>query len=641
MFGQCLYSHFKGELEVTVKKELMRLNLPEGVRGILENCKSLTIPASKNALYDLSLGNPNNDFFEVAYTVENKGEVCEATVTRCKNGVVVNYLEDYMRRRDPDCLFVSDDGETDKPRYRDAYHAEFAPLRDATFDWLRAQDLIAMPFRAGDGGGYDALLISPLNAAFFAFALASMQEFIPLDEIPADFCARGVVFVAPPFRHTHFDGKQVVIHNRLEGLHEIFAYNLYPGPSAKKGIYGMLLNIGEQEGWVTAHASVVKVITPYDNEIVIMHEGASGSGKSEMLEEIHRELDGRIVLCRNILTDEKTYIKIDENCELCPVTDDMALCHPALQNDSKKLVVKDAESGWFLRVDNIKSYGTAPQFEKIFTQPSEPLIFLNLEGVAKATCLVWEHTLDSNGKRCSNPRVVLPRHMVPKIINDPIEVDVRSFGVRTPPCTREHPSYGILGMFHVLPPALAWLWRVAAPRGYNNPSITETQGLSSEGIGTYWPFATGKKARQANLLLEQLARSTNTRYLLIPNQHIGAYEVGFMPQWVAREYISRRGSAKMKPEHLIESRCTLLGYSLDALKIDGQYVRKAFLQPELQKEVGTEVYDRGAKMLTDFFRTEIEGYKLDELDPLGREIIRAFLDDAPLQTYLGLLPMKY
>lgn len=72
------------------------------------------------------------------------------------------------------------------------------------------------------------------------------------------FEPKAVIYVAPPFRHTHFNGKQVVVHNRLNGVHEIFSYNLYPGPSAKKGVYGVLLNIGEMEGWVAAHASTVR-----------------------------------------------------------------------------------------------------------------------------------------------------------------------------------------------------------------------------------------------------------------------------------------------------------------------------------------------------------------------------------------------
>jgi len=621
---------------------LRKLNLPEYVQDILNQSQGVVIPKSRTELLTLAMGGDENVTFDIDYEVEGKGRVLEATATKCKNGIVVNYMEDYMRRRDPNSMLIADKNPTDKPRYEDVYHKDFEILRVDTFDWLKNQELIFFPFKSGGlEYGYDSILVAPANAGFFAAGLADLQGFLNIDEITYDFKPRAVVFLAPPFRHTHFNGKQVVVHNRLQGIHEVYAYNLYPGPSAKKGIYGVLLDIGEEEGWVTAHASAVKVITPYDNEIVIMHEGASGGGKSEMLEDIHKEMDGRVVLGRNTVTGEKNYLNLSETCELIPVTDDMALCHPQMQQGSKKLVVKDAESSWFLRVDNIKRYGASPQYERIFIQPEEPLIFLNLQGVPEATCLPWEHTMDSTGKPCPNPRVILPRKLVPNSIDEPVEVDVRSFGVRTPACTKANPSYGIMGIMHILPPALAWLWRLVAPRGYNNPSIIDSQGMTSEGVGSYWPFATGKMVTQANLLLDQILQSTNTRYVLIPNQHIGAYEVSFMPEWISREYIARRGSAKFKPEHLVEARCPLLGFGLDSLKIDGQYIRRAFLRPETQQEVGIEGYDAGAAILTEFFRQELVKYNTDDLNPLGKQIIEMFMKGATVQDYLEIMPMRY
>lgn len=616
-------------------------SLPEYIMETLLEARNVVVPESREELFRLSLGDGQENVFEVAYDVEGLGTVTEATVIRCKNGIVVNYTEDYMRRRDPNCLVVADDGPTDKPRFKDCYHYEFEELEDRTYGWLKRQELIVFPFRSGGMEyGYDSVCIAPANAGFFAAGLADLQGFLPMGELKGAFSPRAVVIVAPPFRHTHFQGKQMVVHNRRPGIHEVYSYNLYPGPSAKKGIYGVLLQIGEEEGWITAHASTVKVITPYDNEIVIMHEGASGGGKSEMLEDIHREQDGRVLLARNTVTGEKNYLTLHETCELLPVTDDMALCHPAIQNDSKKLVLTDAEMAWFLRLDHIKSYGTSPQFEKLFIQPKEQLVFLNLQGVPGATCLPWEHTLDSNGEPCPNPRAILPRHFVPGAITAPVEVDIRSFGVRSPACTREHPTYGIVGILHILPPALAWLWRLVAPRGYKNPSIIDSQGMTSEGVGSYWPFATGKRVTQANLLLEQIMAFNGTRYVLIPNQHIGAYEVSFMPQWIAREYIARRGGAKFKPEHLVEARCPLLGFALDSLKVDGQYIRRAFLRPETQSEVGTDGYDAGAKILTDFFRKELTQYDTEDLNPLGKKIIDAFRGDAELKDYMELIPMR-
>jgi len=622
--------------------DLSKFSFTKEVAEVLKNCKKVIVPKTRGDLVAMSLGSPDADTFAVAYETAGK-MYTEANVVRCKNGVSVNYTEDYMRRRDPDCLIVADDLPTDKPRYKDVYKADFSDLRSKTLEWIGKQELIVMPFYAGgEEYGYEAVLIAPVNAAFFACGLAGLQQFLNIDEYKGDkFTPKTTIYLAPPFRHTHFSGKQIVVHNRTEEMYEMFSYNLYPGPSAKKGVYGFLLNIGEKENWLTAHASAVKIVTPYENEIVIMHEGASGGGKSEMGENMHREPDGKIIIGQNLITKEKFYLNIAESCELRPVADDMALCHPKMQNSSQKLVIQDAEDGWFLRVDNIKEYGTEPHCEKICTQPSEPLVFMNIDGIPRSTCLIWEHILDSDGKPCPNPRVIMPRRLVYGIVNGPVEVDVRSFGVRTPPCTSERPSYGIMGMMHILPPALAWLWRLTAPRGHNNPSIIETQGMTSEGIGSYGPFLTGKSLVHANLLLEQILSSPVTRYILIPNQHIGCYEVGFMPQWIAREYIARRGSVKFKPEHLVPARLPILGFCLESMKVEGQFIRKAFLRPETQSEIGLDGYDKGAKILTDFFKKEISKYNVEGISPLGKQIIECCLNDGTLDDYMQLIPIRY
>ena len=126
-----------------------------------------------------------------------------------------------------------------------------------------------------------------------------------------------------------------------------------------------------------------------------------------------------------------------------------------------------------------------------------------------------------------------------------------------------------------------------SPRGANNPSINDVGGgMKSEGVGSYWPFVTGRMVDQANLLLEQFRKAYRTRYILIPNQHIGAYEVGFMPQWITREYLARRGSASFGKDRLVESRCPLLGYAMQSVKVDGNQVKKDLLQVQYQPEVG-------------------------------------------------------
>ena len=627
-----------------MKNIFEKMVLPKDLAAALGSCKSITYPNSKEELVGMCYGPGGDSRYEVAYGVPGKGNIVEAEVVRCKNGPSVNFTEEYMRRRDPHCMFIGDDNPTDKPRFKDEWGYDFSKLRQETMDWLSGQDLVVMPFSIGSKKiNYDSLVVAPINAAFFAFALSNIQSFVPADEISDGYKPRSIIYVAPPFRHSHFGGKQAVVHCRSKEIHEVFSYNLYPGPSAKKGVFSILLDIGEQEGWITNHASAAMLQTPYENELVFMHEGASGGGKSEMLEDIHREKDDRVLIAKHIMTGEKYYLSIGETCKILPIADDMVLAHKDMQTEPGKLAITDAENGWFLRVDNDTSYGSIPMFERISINPSEPVEFFNIDGVPDATCLLWEHKIEKNGKPCSNPRVILPRDMIDNIIpaDEDQFVDVRSFGVRMPPSTAEKPNYGIMGMVQIVPPAIAWLWRLVAPRGFKNPSIaddTKANKMSAEGVGSYWPFATGKKITQANMLLKQICDANKTLYVLIPNQYIGAYEVGFAGEWITREYLARR-SGKVKAKHLVEARCPLFGYSLDEMKIDGQYIRQTFLRPEMQSKVGLEAYDKGAKIITDFFKEELKEFMVPELDPLGKQIIELCLNDAPLEEYLKLTPI--
>lgn len=639
-------------------KQLPGLTLSHSAMSVLEEAEAagrLHLAGSVDELValatpdaSLGLGEVGPDgYYTVGYDVEGKGFVPEAKVCQVKNGVAANYLEAYMRRRDPDCMVVGDSRATDKPTYEGRFNESFDGLREETLEWLKTQPIACFFFRTGlPDEPLDAVAIAPANAGFFALGLAMLQGIVPLEEIRLDGPAYhhgAVVYVAPPFRHSHFDGKQVVVHNRRfeeeVGLHELFSYNLYPGPSAKKGVYGMLLTLGENQEvpWTTAHCSTVEVMTPYENATVIMHEGASGGGKSEMLEPMHREPDGSLLLGTNLVTHDARTITLPRGCDLRAVTDDMALCHPTLQKQNdRKLSLIDAENAWFLRVNHIDRYGTDPYNERLTVDPPGPLLFLNIDAHPGATALIWEHTEDEPGVPCPNPRVVVPRKYVPGVIEGAVTVDIRSFGVRCPPCTAEKPTYGILGLFHVLPPSLAWLWRLVAPRGHGNPSIVDQGGMQSEGVGSFWPFATGRKVDQANILLDQVMQTDNTQFVLIPNQHLGCWKVGFAPQWVAREYLARRGSAKFRPTDLKAARCPLLGYHKETLQVEGQTIGKWFMDVSQQPEVGEGAYDIGAALLTEFFHKQLGDFLVDDLQPFGKQIIQACLDGATPDEYAEL-----
>jgi len=618
------------------------IHLPENIVQLLNECKSYTVFSTTDELAVAALGNKGNTTFEVTYDVPGKGIITEAIVHKVKNGVSANFLEPYMRRRDPQTMVIADNKPTDKTRFIDKFGYEFSILQNETYEWLKQQDLAVFFYFAGrEGIGAGGVAIAPANAAFFALALAMLQQLKAVDDLPENFLIESALLVAPTFRHTHFDGKQIVVHNRTEKVHEVYSYNLYPGPSAKKGLYGVLLDKGEKEGWITAHCSAVQVASPYDNVTTFMHEGASGGGKSELLSQIVRDQTGQVLIGENIITHEQRLISIPLFCTLSPVADDMAMCHPSIQKNNGKLVILDGENSWFIRVDGVNDYGDDPFLEKLSIKVKKPLLFLNIETKPECTALIWDHVEDAPGKKCANPRIIVPREIVPGIVNGPVSVDVRSFGVRTPPSSLEDPSYGIIGLFHILPPALAWLWRLVAPRGYANPSIISTGNMESEGVGSYWPFATGELIPHADMLLGQIIKTPRTRYTLTPNQHIGVWKVGFKPQLLMREYLTRRGNAKLRTDQYQPARSPLLGYELNYLTIEGAKIPSRFLKVYKQPEVGIEGYDKGADILFDFFSTQLSKYNKPELSDMGRVIIDACLSKASIQDYLDIIPMDY
>ncbi len=77
-----------------------------------------------------------------------------------------------------------------------------------------------------------------------------------------------------------------------------------------------------------------------------------------------------------------------------------------------------------------------------------------------------------------------------------------------------------------------------------------------------------------------------------------------MPQWIAREYLARRGGAKFKPEQLAEARCPLLGSVPRSIQIEGTFIPDWMINVDKQPEVGVEGYDAGGSILYEFFEKE-------------------------------------
>ena len=101
-------------------------------------------------------------------------------------------------------------------------------------------------------------------------------------------------------------------------------------------------------------------------------------GRSAAVVDFKGKVDAVAVELPEDLVLRRTLV-LPANCELRPVTDDMALCHPSLARNDGRLALMDAENGWFVRVNHITDYGTDPNLERMTIHPVEPLLFLNIE----------------------------------------------------------------------------------------------------------------------------------------------------------------------------------------------------------------------------------------------------------------------
>jgi len=614
------------------------------MQAILAAAPNVHVVTSVDEIFQIVCEQLQNGVGEVAYDLADGRRIVEASVVQVTNGIAVNFPEPYMRRREPNCMVIADKGPSDKPRYAERFGTPFDGLRAETHAWLGQQSLLVIPFFAGNqpsNMGAPVVAIIPRNAAFFAFGLVLLQGVLSAEEIAAEFKPQGGIYVAPVFRHTHFEGKQVVVHDRQDEFHEMYAYNLYPGPSAKKGVYGMLLRMGRRSGFVVPHCSTGEVTTPYDNTLVMNHSGPSGAGKSEHLLEFVRNEDGSVDIATHSVSGRVITLDTFTTCRIRPLCDDMAVC-PVDTNSWY-----DAENGWFLRLDTVLDYGTVPSLEKLIIHPPGPLMFLSINAQPGATALPWDHTEDSPGKRCPNPRVIIPRDWMPNVVDGPARVAIRSLGIRTPFCTKEMPSYGIVGMMHELPPGVFWIWQLVSPRGHQNPSVLDESGDNTEGVGSYFPFACGTQVSHANLLLNCIRQGRGIQYYLLPNQCIGVWKVGFWPQWIAREILARRGNKRL-PRRLIQPArfSTLLGNTFTGLKLEGRSIPDDLLNVDQQPDVGAEAYDAGAERLYEMFVRFLKPYltsdgePIQELDPLGQELIRCFLRRGTVEDFAKILPYQ-
>jgi hypothetical protein len=214
------------------------IRLPQQAAQIFNDAPDVFMVGGIEELIDLSVRHAGkNGIAEVAYNIPGYRNVAEARVRRRPGGVGVSFPDPAMRSLDPDCTIICDDDPASRAVLVSRFGTDLETIRQDAFAWLSAQELCCMPFLAPDGGkGAEAIAILPANAGFYALGLALLHGMLATNDVPDGFSPRIIFYIVPPLRHTHFDDRQVVIHNRQDLICEIFCFNVVLAPSPDTGL---------------------------------------------------------------------------------------------------------------------------------------------------------------------------------------------------------------------------------------------------------------------------------------------------------------------------------------------------------------------------------------------------------------------
>lgn len=391
--------------------------------------------------------------------------------------------------------------------------------------------------------------------------------------------------------------------------------------------------VGGKQNIFVAHCGVALITTPYENTVALMHEGPSGGGKSELGTPLPLCADGRVLVAKKgaeFIKAPPFQLTTQE-----VVVDDIGL----IEIEDGRQLVTCAEQGYFLRTDGIKDVSDDLPLQQLVRDaaPSRGRYvgYLNYDVTPEAPVLLtWPRP------GCANPRASVPKHLIKGIVlEERIPVQVRSLGIRQPPLIHKGAvTYGVVGFAQILPWPIALLWRLVCPRGVDNPSINTTgDGIECEGVGSFEPFLLGSRETQANMLLEQLRACPNILFPLVPNQNIGLWHVGFMPEWLfLREYLGRTGG-RVQKEHLVTSdHPYLLGWSLKNVVIENWSIPDDLLSIQKQEGITEHIYAQGVEVLYAAMLAHLRTYRIEQLDPKIQEIIKLFEERAPLEEFLAI-----
>jgi len=301
----------------------------------------------------------------------------------------------------------------------------------------------------------------------------------------------------------------------------------------------------------------------------------------------------------------------------------MACAHPKYQGASGRLTVADAENGWFVRVDHIHSYGTAPNSNACASIP-RAAHFLNHYIVPAAPASLGARRGRAR-QSLPNPRVILPA-ACSKRFSTGRSGSTCAASASAAPHPQGQPALRYPRHAPRPQPRLAWLWRLWRPRS-RQPSIqaTKSREMQSEGVAPIGPLhrsprGPGQPPPQPDCQHPKPLRPhSQPAHRRLEGRIHGRVD--------GREYLAAAAAPSL-PASRSAKHLPLLGYIPNQLRIEGSMIPRVFWPLKSRSRAAWRLPGRRAPVAGVLFE-RTQAVPGPDLDPLGKRIIEACSTEPP------------
>ena len=143
--------------------------------------------------------------------------------------------------------------------------------------------------------------------------------------------------------------------------------------------------------------------------------------------------------------------------------------------------------------------------------------------------------------------------------------------------------------------------------------------MSSEGVGSYWPFVSGLRMVQVNARWISFTPSVACVTSSARTSTSAPGKLVSTRSGLRARYLARRGSSRFQPNQIRPARCSLLGYAMHQIQVEGPILHAGSCRSIPSPKSARPLITRVQNILT-FFHACLKEYLVAPFFPWGARL---------------------